>query len=181
MKRANGRVRVLRLFAGLAIPTALLLSAAGCGGGGGGSAAASEAPTTVFGRQARDLAVGVAAQRRGQKVDVRTTVLAQDGTPRRGLQVALASGGGWVPADSCGPGRYCGEVGVQGSQPRIRVRLTRPSGRASTVAVTLPRRPEPARAAALVHTMGSAFRALRSVIVDERLGSGPPYPPLVTQ
>jgi hypothetical protein len=45
----------------------------------------------------------------------------------------------------------------------------------------LPRNPEPQRAAALVHRTAAAFRALRSVIVDEVLSSGPPYAPLVTQ
>jgi hypothetical protein len=45
----------------------------------------------------------------------------------------------------------------------------------------LPRSPEPARATRLVRNSGSAFSALRSVIVDEVLGSGPPYPVLATQ
>jgi hypothetical protein len=138
-------------------------------------------PTTVFGRQARELAVGVATQRRGQRVSVETTVLGQDGTPARRLRVAVASSGAWVASRSCGAGKYCGAVTVTGARPELRVRLTRPSGGVSTVSMTLPRNPRPQRAAALIRSTGDAFRALRSVIIDEQLGSGPPYAPLLTQ
>ena len=41
----------------------------------------------------------------------------------------------------CGAGRYCGEVAVKGPRPLLRVRLTRPAGRVSTVSMQLPRRP----------------------------------------
>ena len=104
-----------------AAAAALLVVAAGCGGGAGDGEptvpAAPTAPTTVFGRQARDFAVGVAAQRRGPKVSIRTTVLAQDGTPGRGLDVALQGAGAWVAARPCGAGRYCGDVAVRGARP----------------------------------------------------------------
>jgi hypothetical protein len=165
---------------------ALLLAAAGCRGGERAgtttTTAANDVPTTVFGRQARELAVGVAARRRGQNVDVATTVLDQDGTRRRGLRVTLAAAdGGWVSARPCGAGRYCGEVTVEGAQPLIRVRLARAGGLVSAVAVTLPRHPEPARAEALVRGSGAALRRLKSLIVNERLESGPPYPALITQ
>ena len=163
----------------------LLVAAAGCGGGGDEDEptvpAAPSLPTTVFGRQVRDLAVGVAAQRRGEKVSIRTTVIGQDGTMRRGLGVALQGAGAWVPARPCGAGRYCGDVAVRGARPQLRVRLTRPAGGVSTLSMRLPAAPEPERAAALVRASGAAFRALRSVIVDENLGSGPPYAPLITQ
>jgi hypothetical protein len=178
--RIARRGRVL-LCGAAALP--LLVTATGCGGGGAGTATvADEVPTTVFGRQARELAVGIAAARRGRTVDVATTVLAQDGTRRPGLRVALATGDSpWVPAPVCGPGRYCGAVEVAGAQPLIRVRLARPEGRTSTVAVRLPRNPQPERAAAAVHASGAALRGLQSLIVNERLDSGPPYGPLVTQ
>jgi hypothetical protein len=168
------------LFAAAAA-CAMLTVLAGCGGGGGAETAAPEAPTTVFGRQARELAVGVAARRTGPKVALETTVLAQDGTPRRGLRVAVAGNGGWVASPACGPGRYCGEVAVTGPTPQLRVRLTRPAGSVSTLSMRLPHRPQPARAAALVHASGAAMRRLHSVVVDEVLGSGPPYAPLRTQ
>jgi hypothetical protein len=178
--RIARRGRIL-LCGALALP--LLVAATGCGGGGAGTTTvADEVPTTVFGRQARELAVGIAAERHGQNVDVATTVLSQDGTRRRGLRVVLAAGdGAWAPAAACGPGRYCGEVEVEGARPLIRVRLARPEGRTSTVAVRLPRNPQPERAAAVVHASGAALHGLQSLIVNERLDSGPPYEPLVTQ
>jgi hypothetical protein len=159
----------------------LLVAVAGCGGDGDPEPAAPKVPTTVFGRQARELAVGVAAQRRGQKVSIRTTVFNQNGSPRRNLDVGLQGAGGWVTSEPCGAGRYCGEVAVRGARPQLRVRLTRPAGGVSTLSLRLPPSPEPERAARLVRASGAAFRSLRSVIVDEVLGSGPPYPPLVTQ
>src|SRR5262245_26641856 len=178
MKGPRLRVRDVRAFLSFAVPVGLLVVAAGCGGGGGSPTEAPTVPTTVFGRQARELAVGVATQRRGQRVSVETTVIGQDGAPARRLEVALASSGAWVAAHPCGAGRYCGALAVRGARPRLRVRLTRPAGLASTVSMTLPQHPQPKRAAALVHATGAAFRALRSVIVDERLSSGPPYAPL---
>src|SRR3954454_973156 len=165
MKRLRPVMRVLRLVPGVLAAAVVLLAAAGCGGGGGGEAAGPEPPTTVFGRQARELAVGIAAQRSGQDVSLETTVLLQDGTPANDLRVAAAGDGGWVASERCGKGRYCGEVPVEGLAPTLRVRLTRPSGFATTVSVQLPRRPEPERAAALVHASGAAFRRLHTVIV----------------
>ena len=181
MKWARPVVPVPRVLSISVAAAVLLAAAAGCGGGGDGQKPAAEVPTTVFGRQARELAVGVAAQRRGSNVSMKTTVIDQDGTPRRGLRVAVAGDGGWSPARVCGAGRYCGEVAVKGPRPLLRVRLTRPAGRVSTVSMQLPRRPEHERATTLVRASGAAFRALRSVIVDERLSSGPPYAPLLTQ
>src|SRR5215210_1683486 len=127
-------------------------------------------PTTVFGRQARELAVGVAAELSGESVSVATTVLAQDGTGRSDLDVALAAGsGGWVTSERCGDGRYCGDVRVAGPAPELRVRLTRPAGRVSTLSVTLTRRPRHARATALVHASAAAVRELHSLIIREHL------------
>src|SRR4051794_24613519 len=120
----------------------VLLAGAGCGGGGDEAKRADETPTTVFGRQARDLAVGVAAQRTGRDVAVETTVLNQDGTPGAGLRVAVSGAGGWAPSKPCGAGRYCGTVAVKGPRPQLRVRLTRPRGAASVVSMRLPGSPQ---------------------------------------
>lgn len=150
---------------------------AGCGGGGG----EAEAPTTVFGREARELAVGIAAQYSDATVDVQTTVLAQDGTGASGLTVELAGEGGpWIRARPCGEGRYCGAFDAARPDPALRVRVTRENGRSSTVAARLPADPRPERAAAIVRDTVRAIRALSSWIVQERLGSGPPYPVLDT-
>jgi len=159
---------------------AAALAVAGCGGGS--SKPAADVPTTVFGRQARELAVGVATRRHGETLNVATTVLGQDGSGSDGLDVALTvRDGAWVDATSCGKGRYCGELAVAGPRPELRVRVTRPAGRASTVDMTLPRNPHPARAAALVRASAAAIRNLHSLITNEFLSSGPAYKPLVTQ
>jgi hypothetical protein len=171
-------IRVLQAF----LVVLMVVAATGCGGRGGGSPAAREAPTTVFGRQARDLAVGLAAQREGGKVDVTTTVLDQSGSGRRNLRVDLAAArGDWVSATPCGEGRYCADLPVAGAEPTVRVRLTRPGGGVSRFSIRLPRDPRPAQAASLVRASGAAVRGLHSLIIDERLSSGPPYPPLRTQ
>src|SRR4051794_9306075 len=181
MKDSGVDVRVVQGLLLGALAAVVLAAATGCGGGTDGEPAPPPVPTTVFGRQARDLAVGIAAQRRGQKVSIRTTVFAQDGTPKRGLDIAVRGAGGWEPSSACGAGRYCGEVAVDSPRPRLRVRLTRPAGGVSTLSMTLPRNPQTRRATALVRATGAAFLALRSVIIDEVLASGPPYAPLLTQ
>jgi hypothetical protein len=185
MKRSR-TARAVRLLLWGGAAAAVLLGAAACGGGGGGTTSAptteTEVPTTVFGRQATELAVGIAARRRGTNVRLTTTVLGPDATPRRGLRVAYATANGpWISASECGPGRYCGGVPVAVPRPLVRVRLARPSGRVSTVSVRLPEQPQPERAAAIVRATGAALRSLHSLIVNERLASGPPYEPLVTQ
>jgi hypothetical protein len=172
----------LQAFGLAGAAAALLLTALLAGCGGGGEPAASASPTTVFGRQARELALGIAAVRSGATVSVATTVLGQDGAGAKDLDVAVAAdGGAWVGSKGCGSGRYCGDVDVAGPQPSLRVRVTRPTGGVSTVAVTLPRDPRAARAARLVRAAATAIRRLHSLIIDEHLSSGPPYEPLVTQ
>src|SRR5262245_36118044 len=104
MKRPEAGVRVIRAFATGLVAAVVVAGAAGCGGQGGGSPTSSGVPTTVFGRQARELAVGIAAQRRGRDVAIQTTVFAQDGTRRQGLRVALAGDGDWTAARPCGAG-----------------------------------------------------------------------------
>ena len=158
------------------------LSAAACGGDDSAAPVVEKAPTTVFGRQARELAVGVATERRRDRVAVETTVLGQDGTRRRGLKVDVAPAtGGWTRARPCGAGRYCGTVQVAGARPLVRVRLARPNGKSSTVSVRLPRNARPERAAELLRSSGAAQRRLHSLIVNERLEAGPGSPALVTQ
>ena len=87
----------------------------------------------------------------------------------------------WTNPGTPKSGRYCGFVGVESPRPVIRVRLTKPKGPASTVAVRLPSNPEPERAKALVRSSSVALRRLNTLIINERLESGPPYPPLITQ
>jgi copper transport protein len=136
--------------------------------------AAAAAARTVFGRQADELAVGIAASRAGDEVAVDSTVLGRDGTGAGGMRVAVAVAAArprWSPAQGCGDGRYCAHVRVHGPAPRLLVRVRRPSGRASVVSATLPATPQTARAAALVAADEKALRGLRSLAIDERLAS----------
>src|SRR4051812_562587 len=125
MKRSKTASAVRLVLRGAAVG-AFLLAAAACGGGEKSDVVTTsttevDAPTTVFGRQARELAVGIAARRRGADVELTTTVLGQDGTRRRGLRVAYAAAGDrWVEAEPCGPGRYCGDLPVAGPSPIVR-------------------------------------------------------------
>jgi hypothetical protein len=165
---------------GAAAALVLTVLLAGCGGGG--EPAASAAPTTVFGRQARELALGIAAVRNRGTVSVATTVLGQDGAGAKDLDVAVAAGSGaWMDSKACGSGRYCSDVDVSGPQRSLRVRVTRSTGGVSTVDVTLPPDPRPALATKLVRAAATAIRGLHSLIINEHLSSGPPYEPLVTQ
>jgi copper transport protein len=136
--------------------------------------AAAPAASTVFGRQADELAVGIAASRSGDEVAVDSTVLGRDGAGAGGMDVAVAVAAPkprWSAAQACGDGRYCAGVRAQGAAPRLLVRVRRPSGRASTVSATLPATPQTARAAALVAAGERALHGLRSLTIDERLAS----------
>jgi hypothetical protein len=178
VRAANSQLLCV-VIAGLA-----LAASAGCGGRAGAMPSATETPTTVFGHQALELAVGVATQRQGAKVRVETTVLGQDGVGRSDLEVDVAAGEAhWVRSKPCGAGRYCGEAAIAPSDSdlEVQVRLTRPAGRRSTVTVTLPRKPNPERAAALIRASAAALRGLNSLIISERLASGPRYEPLTTE
>jgi copper transport protein len=129
---------------------------------------------TVFGRQADELAVGIAATRVAGEVAVDATVLGRDGAGAGGLRVDVAQDAprpSWSHARLCGHGRYCARVRTSAQAPRLLVRVRRRSGRASIVSATLPARPQPARAAALVAADERAIRGLHSLAITERLAS----------
>jgi copper transport protein len=136
----------------------------------------SSGPTIVLGRQAGDLAVGIAATAAGgDRLAVDVSVIDPTGAPARGLTVAVATAADvprWTPATPCGSGRWCATVA---QAPGLRVGVARPRGRTSTVSVALPADPQPARAAQLIATDERRLRALRSLTIHERLsgGSGP--------
>ncbi|WP_028057776.1 copper resistance CopC/CopD family protein [Candidatus Solirubrobacter pratensis] len=138
------------------------------------AAAPVSAVTSVLGRQADELAVGIRASRAGDEVAIDATVLGRDGTGAGGLRVDVAEAAArprWSPARPCGDGRYCAHVRSSARAPRLVVRVRRRSGRASTVSITLPASPQPARAAALVAAEERALRSLHTVVIAERLAS----------
>lgn len=149
------------------------------------------ATTTTFGRQADELAVGVAVRRGGGTVAVDTTVLGAAGAPDDRLRVdvapvspgspdAAAGASATTPATACGAGRYCATLRTDAAAPKLRIRVRRIGGRTSTVTVRLPTDPQPARAAALVAADERALLALRSLVVHERLAGDGHSTPLTT-
>jgi hypothetical protein len=114
-----------------------------------------DAPVTVFGRRAGALALGIAVR----PGEVTVTALGFNG-PDEHAKVTVAG----RRATRCGPGRYCATATAN---RRLAVRVN-----ATTVTVTRPSDPRPARAAALVAAAARALRAQRSVVIRERLADG---------
>ena len=141
MKRSRPVTGRRALSSGVAAAV-LLVAAAGCGGG-----EAAEDRRRGANDGVRPAGAGARGRHRGAApradVSVATTVLAQDGTPGAGLRVARRRRRRLGPVAPCGAGRYCGELAVDGPRPQLRVRLTRPGGRVSTVSMRLPRIPSP--------------------------------------
>jgi len=124
----------------------------------------------VLSREDRDLAVGLAVARRGGKLALQASVIGPE-SPAKGLNVAFRpSGRGAVPARDCGPGCYRAEVSATRA---VRVTI-RGSGRpGSSVAFPLPASVPGRSAAALVHRAERAWRGLHTLVVHDRLASGP--------
>ena len=124
----------------------------------------------VLAREDRDLAVGLAVSRRGERLALQASVLGPE-SAAEGLDVAFrAPGREAVQARACGPGCYRAEV------PAARgVRVTiRGSGRpASSVPFTLPGSLPGQPAGALVRRAERTWRGLQTLVVHDRLASAP--------
>jgi copper transport protein len=147
--------------------------------------AAAPGTTTVFGRQADELALGIAVRRTGGSIAVDTTVLGNSGTPDDRVRVTVGpdlAANSPKPApgvktsvtpssstSACGPGRYCVTLPAAMSSSALRIAVRRASGRVSVATVRLPADPQPARAAALVATAARTLRAQHSLVIRERL------------
>ena len=120
----------------------------------------------------RDLAVGLAVSPRGSKLGLQASVVGQE-SPAQGLAVAFRlPGRPPIPARDCGAGCYRAQVA--GPAPRrVAVSIRGPNRPSSTVSfqlpATLPARP----AAALVRRADRTWRSLRTLVVHDRLSSGP--------
>jgi hypothetical protein len=117
----------------------------------------------VLGREARDLAVGLAVSRGGS---VQASVIGPE-VPVSGLSVSFDS----VPAKPCGPGCYRARIGAK--RRSVTVRLEGPNRPASSVTFALPAAVPGPRAAAIVARAERAWRSLRSLVVHDTLSSGP--------
>ncbi len=114
-----------------------------------------------------DLAVGLAASPRGGQIALQVTALGQDGRGVSGLQVGVAG----VSTTPCGSGCYSAVVSSPPPPRRIDVTVSGGGRRPAVLRFTLPDRwPAPA-AAALVARTSRVYRALRSLVIHERLAS----------
>jgi hypothetical protein len=109
------------------------------------------------GRRAVSLAVG--------KHRLTATVLAPQGGPLSGLQVAFEAGSGPIPAQPCGLGCYSASTRARPRHVEVRLSGSRPVG------FDIPARTRPA--AAIVARAARATRALKSLVYAESLRSGP--------
>jgi copper transport protein len=121
----------------------------------------------VFGGQDDDVAVGLAASPRGERIAAQVTALGPDGNGIDSLRVRVAG----TTASACGAGCYAATIPLPEPPRTVDVRLEGEGVRPATVRFTLPRGwPAPA-AAALVTRADRTFRELRSLVIHERLAS----------
>ncbi len=125
------------------------------------------ADAVVLGGQDDDVAVGLAASPSGKDVAVRVTALGEDGNGVDGLRVRIAE----RQAEPCGPGCYARTIPLPAPPRRVDVHLEGPGAKPATLRFTLPRRWPAPPAAATVTRVDRDFRALRSVVIHERLAS----------
>lgn len=129
----------------------------------------------VLGREAADLAVGLAARPAGHgRLALTATVLGQDGDGASGLDIGFRLRSRVVSraqAAQCGAGCYAATLALTGT-PRVADVTIRRLGRApSTVRFPFPSRWPPPPATRLAAKATRVFAGLRSLTIDERLGS----------
>jgi hypothetical protein len=114
----------------------------------------------VLGGESGSRAVALAVGKRR----LTATVLSPSGGPLSGLDVSFRSGSRVIPAKPCGPGCY---LAATARPRRVELRL---SG-SRPVTFDVPDRSQPA--AAIVSRAARATRALKSLVYEESLRSGP--------
>jgi putative copper export protein len=114
-----------------------------------------------------DVAVGLAASPQGRRVALRVTALGPDGLGLDGFDARIAG----RPATPCGNGCYAATVSLPPPPRRITVSLSGLGRRPVTLPFTLPARWPAPPARALVTRTDRVFRALRTLVIHERLGS----------
>jgi hypothetical protein len=124
----------------------------------------------VLARQDRDLAVGLAVLPGGL---LQASLVGQDG-PASGLSVLFGTGGtNPIPARACGPGCYRARVvGLQAART-VRVAIHGPNRPHSAASFALPASVRAPDAAALVRRAEHTWTSLQTLVVHDRLSSGP--------
>jgi copper transport protein len=116
----------------------------------------------VLAQEDDDLAVGLAASPSGRDLAIRVSVLGQDGRGVSGLRVSVAG----ADATACGAGCYAASTALPA--PPRRVPVTVGSRR---LVFTLPERWPAPPAAQVVARAARVYRALRTLVIHERLAS----------
>jgi hypothetical protein len=125
----------------------------------------------VLAQEDRDLAVALAASRRDGRLALQASVVGQE-APVGGLDVAFrVPGRRAVKAEACGPGCY--RADVPASARAVGVTLHGAGRPASTVSFALPVSVPGQPAEALVRRAGRTWSSLHSLVVHDRLASGP--------
>jgi len=131
----------------------------------------------VLARELGDLALALAARPAGDGVQLKTSVLAPDGSGLAGLRVSYRLSGRravrTVAALACGPGCYGANIASVGKPVTVSVQLAGAGRAASTASFRFPARWPAPDARALVARARRVFANLRSLVIDERLASSP--------
>jgi len=135
----------------------------------------------VLARESRELAVAIAASP-GRLLDVRATIVGQSGRGVDGLAVRLTassrSSRATRAARPCGHGCYGATLPIS-APTELAVKVTR-SGAPRTVIFPIAGRWPPMNGEAFLSRASRAFRRLRTVLLLERLSSGPGHSILTT-
>ena len=185
MQHGGVRVRLVPLIA----PMMFAASLVGCGSGGVAHsrprevarAPAPPAGSVVLARESRDLAVALAV-RPGRPLGVTATIVGQSGRGVDGLGVDLTARSqasrAARTARSCGHGCYAATLPVA-APTEFAVKVTG-AGSPRTVVFPVTGRWPPTEGQAFLGRASRAFRGLRSVLLLERLSSGPGHSILTT-
>jgi hypothetical protein len=124
-------------------------------------------------REDRDLAVGLAVSRHGQRLGLQASVVGQE-SPAEGLDVSFrVPGRETVPAQACGAGCYRAEIPATPRPRAVRVTIRGGTRPPSSVAFTLPPSVTGQPAAPLVARADRTWRRLHTLVVHDHLASGP--------
>jgi hypothetical protein len=127
----------------------------------------------VLAREDRDLAVALAVSRQGGRLALQASVIGPE-QPLQGLSVSFrASGGGTVTGRPCGAGCYSSVVGPAATPRAVAVAIRGPDRPDSSVSFPLPATLPGPPAGTLVRRAGTTWRALETLVVHDRLSSGP--------
>jgi hypothetical protein len=133
---------------------------------------APPANALALAQEDRDLAVALAVRPRGSSLALQASVVGQE-SPAEGLTVAFRlPGRPPAPARACGAGCYRADVDAPAPR-RVDVAIRGRNRPSSTVSFALPSSLPGPSAAAIVQRADRTWRSLHTLVVHDRLASGP--------